>query len=98
MRWCVPLLLVLPGCTAYPNGPYTNVDTVSLEQSRYLGKGALPPRGSPARFTEAQNCGTPDQWKACPRALRPSVRVYIDVASTGGPAAEGQDLEVTPKP
>jgi hypothetical protein len=82
MRWLGPLLLLLAGCTAYASGPYTNVDTISLEQSRYLGKDALPPRGSPARFTEAQNCGTPDQWKACPRALRPSVRVYVDVAST----------------
>jgi hypothetical protein len=95
MRWLVPLLL-LSGCMSY--GPYADVDIAALEQSRYLGKDALPPRGSPSRFTGAQNCGTPDQWKTCPRAPRPSVRVYIDVASTGGPAAEGQDLEVTPKP
>jgi hypothetical protein len=95
MRWLVPLLL-LSGCMSY--GPYANVDIASLEQSRYLGKDALPPRGSPSRFTGAQNCGTPDQWKTCPRAPRPSVRVYIDVASTGGPAAESQFKEAPTKP
>jgi len=85
MRWLVPLLLLLPGCMPYAGGPYAGADTASLEQSMYLGKGALPPRGSPARFTEAQNCGTPDQWKGCPRVLRPSVRVYVDVSSAGEP-------------
>jgi hypothetical protein len=86
MRWRVPLLL-LTGCMSNANGPYTGVDTASLEQSMYLGKDALPPRGSPARFTEAKNCGTPDVWKSCPRALRASVHVYIDVAATD--ASEG---------
>jgi hypothetical protein len=85
MRWLVPLLL-LSGCMSYE--PYTDGHTASLEQSMYLGKDALPPRGSPARFTEAQNCGTPEVWKACPYALKPSVHVYIDVAATD--ASEGR--------
>ena len=81
MRWLLPLMLVA-GCTSFVNAPI-DPGPASLEQSRYLGKDALPPRGSPARFTSAQNCGTPDQWKACPRILHPTVRVFIDVASTG---------------
>jgi hypothetical protein len=97
MRWLVPLLL-LTGCMPYATGPYSSMDTASLEQSRYLGKGALAPRGSPARFTEAQNCGTPDRWKTCPRAPRPSVHVYIDVASTDGSAAESRFKEAPTKP
>jgi|SRR5579872_3578831 len=81
MRRLLPLLL-LTGCATYVNSPPDPGDA-SLEQSRYLGRDALPPRGSPAHYTQAQNCGTPDQWRACPRILHPTVRVFIDVAGTG---------------
>ncbi len=91
MRWLLPLSL-LTACAPYANTA-PDPGAASLEQSRYLGKGALPPRGSPARYTEAQNCGTPDQWKMCPRILHPTVRVFIDVAATGDQPATDEGTQ-----
>jgi hypothetical protein len=84
MRWLVPLLL-LTGCTVYRDETPTNLDTASVEQSHYLGEAALPPRGHPAKSSAAQNCGTPDQWKGCARAPRPSVRVFVEVEPSRTP-------------
>jgi hypothetical protein len=87
MRWLVPMLL-LTGCAVNPATDPGNM-TASLEQSQYVSD--APPRGAPVHYVGAKNCGTPDQWKACPRVQRPSVTVFIDVASTGNNAAEQQD-------
>jgi hypothetical protein len=89
MRWLVPMLL-LSGCAVSP-APDRGGMTASMEQSRYLGEAAAPPRDAPARYEVAQNCGTPEQWKACPRVRRPSVTVFVDVASAGNSATGQQD-------
>jgi hypothetical protein len=84
MRSLVPLLF-LTGCMPFANEPDANVDTASLEQSLYLGEAALTPCGSRARASGAQNCGTHDQWKTCPRAPRPGVRDYVQVEPSRTP-------------
>ncbi len=81
MRSLVPLLL-LAGCTLPPTpeifGP------ASLDQSRYLGLGAHPPEGSPTRYSAADNCGTPDLWKQCPKVVRPRITITaVDLSSLG---------------
>jgi hypothetical protein len=88
MRWLVPMLL-LAGCAVDP-ATDTATMTASLEQPHYVTKPARP-RGAPVHYIGAKNCGTPDQWKACPRVQRPSVTVFIDVATTGNNATDQQD-------
>ncbi len=80
MRWLVAVLL-LAGCTLGPTPE--SFESTSSRQVGYVGPNARPPKGSPAKYVAANNCGTPDRWKACPAPRRAYVTIStIDLAST----------------